>query len=94
MQLALSLVQMALNDKWDALSPKVGREGTVLLSCRFNSAGGLVGVSVVRSCGDKLSDEAALSVAQRVSSIPGLPQSFIAKFSRETLTIRYYVKGR
>lgn len=94
MQLGVSLVQMALNEKWDQLAPKVGRDGTVLLSCRFNSAGGLTGAKIVRSCGDPLSDGAALSVAQRVTSIRGLPEGFRAKFSKETLTIRYDVRGR
>ena len=93
-QRCLSLIQMAIKDKWDRLSPKIGNNGTVLLSVQFNSSGGLVNVRLAKSCGDRLSDEAALSVARSVSSIPGLSQEFIARYRREVLTIRYYVSNR
>ena len=94
MQRCLSLIQMAIKDKWDKLSPKIGNNGTVLLSVQFNSSGGLVNVRLAKSCGDKLSDNAALSVARSVSSIPGLSDEFISQFRREALTIRYYVSNR
>ena len=94
LQRCLSLIQMAIKDKWDQLAPKIGNNGTVLLSVQFNSSGGLVNVRLAKSCGDKLSDEAALSVARRVTSIPGLSQEFISQFRRESLTIRYYVSNR
>ncbi len=93
-QRCLSLIQMAIKEKWDQLAPKIGNNGTVLLSVRFNSAGGLVDVRLAKSCGDKLSDEAALSVARRVTSIPGLSQEFISRFRRESLTIKYNVSNR
>ena len=93
LQLGVSLIQMALNEKWDALAPKVGASGTVFLSCRINSAGGLMAVKLERSCGDRLSDEAALAVARQVTHIRALPAAFKARFSKETLTIRYEVKG-
>lgn len=93
LQLGVSLVQMALNEKWDSLGPKVGASGDVLLSCRFNSAGGLVNVRIEQSCGDKMSDSAALSVARAVTHIRNLPAGFLNQFSKETLTIRYHVKG-
>lgn len=93
-QRCLSLIQMAIEDKWETLSPKVGRNGTVLLSVQFNSAGGLVNVRLVKGCGDALSDQAALSVARAVTSIRGLSAEFIAEFRREPLTIRYNVRGR
>ncbi len=93
LQLGVSLVQMALNEKWDQMSPKVGASGTVLLSCRFNSAGGLTSVQIARSCGDRLSDTAALSVARAVTHIRNLPTGFLKKFSKETLTIKYQVIG-
>ena len=93
LQLGVSLVQMALNEKWDSLGPKVGASGDVLLSCRFNSSGGLVNVRIVQSCGDKMSDSAALSVARAVTHIRNLPAGFLNQFSKETLTIRYHVRG-
>ena len=94
LQRCLSLIQMAIKDKWDQLAPKIGNNGTVLLSVQFNSSGGLVNVRLAKSCGDKLSDDAALSVARRVSAIPGLSDEFISRFRRESLTIRYYVSNR
>ena len=93
-QRCLSLIQMAIKEKWDQLAPKIGNNGTVLLSVRFNSAGGLVDVRLAKSCGDKLSDEAALSVARRVTSIAGLSDEFISRFRREPLTIKYNVSNR
>lgn len=94
LQLGVSLIQMALNDKWDQLSPTVGNSGTVHLSCRVSSSGGLINVSIAKSCGDTVSDKAALSVARSISSIRGLPDAFINRFRKETLTIRYDVRGR
>lgn len=94
LQLGVSRIQMALNDKWEQLSPTVGNSGTVLLSCKISSSGGLINVSIAKSCGDSVSDKAALSVARSISSIRGLPEAFIARFRKETLTIRYDVRGR
>ena len=94
MQRCLSLIQMAIKDKWDKLAPKIGNNGTVLLSVKFNSSGGLVNVRLAKSCGDRLSDEAALSVARSVSAIPGLSDEFKSKFRSEALTIRYYVSNK
>ena len=94
LQLGVSLIEMALNEKWDRLAPKVGASGTVLLSCRLNSAGGLVNVRLAQSCGDALSDRAALQVARSLGYVEHLPKDFLKRFSKETLTIRYQVKGR
>ena len=94
MQRCLSLIQMAIKDKWDKLAPKIGNNGTVLLSVQFNSSGGLINVRLAKSCGDRLSDEAALSVARSVSAIPGLSDEFKSRFRREALTIRYYVSNK
>lgn len=90
----VSLIRMAISDQWDKIAPKVGNSGDVLLTCRLNSSGGLVGVRVTRSCGDKLSDQAALSVARSVGAIRGLSDSFISKYMKEEITIKYTVRGR
>ena len=90
----ISLVQRALDEKWNSLLPSVGSSGTVLLSVRFTSNGGLTDVRLSKSCGDKTSDAAALSVARGVSSIPGLDPEFLARFRKEALTIRYKVQGQ
>ena len=93
-QRCILLIQRALDEKWDSLQPSVGATGTVLLTVQFTSAGGLTNVRLERSCGDKVSDAAALSVARSVSFIQGLDPEFTAKFRREPLTIRYKVQGR
>lgn len=93
-QRCLSLIQMAIEDRWGKMMPKIGREGAVLLSVRFNSAGGLVDVRLQKSCGDALSDQAALSVARSVTSIRGLSAEFLSEFRKEPLTVLYRVRGR
>ena len=94
MERCQSLVKMAIKDRWDKLAPKIGNNGTVLLSVQFNSSGGLINVRLAKSCGDRLSDDAALSVARSVSAIPGLSDEFKSKFRSEALTIRYYVSNK
>lgn len=94
LQLGVSLIQMALNDKWDAMNPKVGNSGIVSISCNINPNGGLTNVRITKSSGDQISDKAALVVARSVSSIQGLPEAFIARFKKETITIRYEVRSR
>ena len=93
-QRCLMLIQRALDEKWAALSPSVGQSGTVLLSVQFNSSGGMINVRLTQSCGDGVSDAAALSVAKSVSFIQGLDPEFIAEFRKEPLTIRYRVQGK
>lgn len=94
LQLGVSLIQMALNDKWDAMSPKVGADGTVFLSVKFATSGRMVDVRLAKSCGDPISDRAAMEVAKSVGIVRGLSKEFIDRFSREPLTIRYKVQGR
>lgn len=94
LQLGVSLVQMALNEKWAQLSPSIGAEGTVFLSVKFATSGRMVDVKLARSCGDGVSDRAALQVARSVGIVRGLSPEFIARFSRESLTIRYKVVRR
>lgn len=93
MSRCVSLIEMAIEDRWNVLQPKIGRTGVVQLSVRLNSAGGLVDVRLVRGCGDQTSDQAALSVARAVSSIRGLSREFIAKHSQEALVLNYKVSA-
>lgn len=93
-QRCLSLIKMALEDKWMAVSPKVGAGGVVTLSFKLTSAGGLTDVRVAKSCGDPVSDRAALSVAMQVTNVRGLSDSFIAEARKERCVINYTVRGR
>lgn len=94
MQRCISLVQRALNDKWNQMQPEVGAEGTVYLSVRFDGAGRMVDPRIERSCGDRISDRAALSVASAVGYVGGLDADFISQFGKERLTIKYDVRRR
>jgi TonB family protein len=93
-QRCLSLVQMALDSKWREISPPVEQGGMVHLSVNFDRAGRMVNCRIVKSCGNAVSDRAALTVASRVGYIAGLSQEFISEFSRSPLTIRYKVEAR
>lgn len=89
-----SLIEMAIKEKWREMSPKIGKTGVVTLGCKLNANGGLVQVRVVRSCGDRQSDQAALEVARRVSYIRGFSADFLAKHRKEELTINYNVGSK
>ncbi len=90
----VSLIQRALDEQWERRSPSVGRSGTVLLSVQFNSNGGMVNVRLLKSCGDTVSDNAALTVARSVTAIRGLDPEFIAASRKEPATVKYEVQGR
>ena len=94
LQLGVSLVKMALDDKWAALRPSIGAPGVVVLSVKIAASGRLTDVRLVKSCGSPLSDKAALMVAKQVGVVHNLPQEFINKFRNESLTIRYNVTAQ
>lgn len=89
-----SLIEMAIKEKWREMSPKIGKTGVVTLGCKLNANGGLVQVRVVKSCGDRQSDQAALEVARRVSYIKGISDGFLAKHRKEEVTINYRVGSK
>lgn len=93
MQRCASLIQMALNRRWDELSPTIDQEGVVVLEAQFTDAGRLVNCRIVRSCGSALSDRAALSVASSVGIVFGLSPEFIANSRKSPVRINYKVRG-
>lgn len=92
LQLGVSLVQMALDERWKALQPAIGKTGYVQISVKFATSGRMVDIKLAKSCGDKVSDNAALKVVRSVGIVRGLPADFIKQFSREPLIIRYKVE--
>ena len=94
LQLGVSLVKMALDDKWASLRPSIGAPGTVILSVKFAASGRMTDIRLVKSCGSPLSDKAALMVARQVGVVHNLPPEFINKFMHESLTIRYNVTAQ
>jgi TonB family protein len=94
MQLCLSRIQMAINARWSKVHPRIGAEGYVLISVRFNSAGQMVNCRLSESCGDKTSDSAALTVVRSVGPIAGLDKDFLREFGKQDLVIRYKVESR
>jgi len=92
MQRCVSLIKMALDARWNQLSPDIGRPGTVVLKISITPSGQLVNCRIVKSCGDPLSDKAALTVASTTGRVAGLSPEFIRQNS--TLTINYTVEER
>lgn len=91
MQRCVSLIKMALDRRWAQLSPSIGRPGTVVLQVGIDRNGQLVNCRIAKSCGDSLSDKAALTVA-KTTVVSGLSQDFISQ--NQTLTINYTVEER
>ncbi len=94
MQLCLSKIQMAINARWSQVNPRIGDEGYVLIAVRFNASGQMVNCRLSESCGDKVSDAAALTVVRSVGPIAGLDRDFLREFGRQDLVIRYKVVSR
>jgi TonB family protein len=93
-QRCASLIKMALDKRWQQLSPSVDTEGVVILSAQFTDAGRLINCRIVQSCGSKMSDRAALSVASTVGIVYGLSPEFIASSRKEPVKIVYRVQAR
>jgi len=94
MQLCLSKIQMAINARWSQVNPRIGKEGYVLIAVRFNASGQMVNCRLSESCGDRVSDSAALTVVRSVGPIAGLDKEFLREFSKQDLVIRYKVVAR
>lgn len=89
----LALVKMAMDEKWRELSPRIGKEGIVNISIRFDRGGRIASSSLVKSCGDAASDAAALKVVRSVGSVRGLSTMFLEKYSKESITLIYSVRN-
>ena len=94
MQLCLSKIQMAINARWSQVNPRIGKEGYVLIAVRFDASGQMVNCRLSESCGDRVSDSAALTVVRSVGSIAGLDKEFLREFGKQDLVIRYKVVAR
>lgn len=93
-QRCISLIKAAIEAKWNALSPKVGQGGTVVLRFSLSSNGGLINVVVSRGSGDPQADLAARQVASQVTHVAGLSPEFIAAARKEGCLLNYTVRGR
>ncbi len=91
--MCLGFVKQAIDAKWRELSPKIGRVGTVYIEIRFDRSGRIASSSVAQSSGDPVSDAAAMKVVRSVGVVRGLTTSFLSKYSRQSITIRYKVEG-
>ena len=94
LQRCISLIQMALDRQWEALSPTVDRSGVVYLTVQFSNAGRMQNCRISQSCGSAASDRAALNVANSVGVIVGLGPEFIAQSQKQPVTIRYTIRGQ
>jgi outer membrane biosynthesis protein TonB len=94
MQYCLSRIEQAINARWDQVNPRIGKSGHVLIAVRFTMSGKMVNCRLSESCGDKVSDAAALTVVRTVGTISGLDKDFLKEFSKQDLVIRYKVQSR
>lgn len=94
MQLCISRIRIAINSRWSQVNPRIGAEGEVLIAVRFNISGQMVNCRLDKSCGDRVSDAAALTVVRSVGPIAGLDTEFLREFGRQDLIISYEVKAR
>jgi len=91
--MCLGFLKNAIDAKWREMSPQVGRPGTVLISIRFDRSGRIAASSLARSCGDATTDAAAMRVVGSVGSVRSLTHSFLERYSKESITIRYEVSS-
>ena len=90
-QYCIARVQMAINARWAQVNPRIPADGEVQIAVRFNAIGRMVDCRIVKSCGNKASDDTALMVVQTVGPIPGLDKEFLREFRHQDLIIRYTV---
>ena len=90
----IRLIYMALESRWNQMSPKIGQEGTVQLGIRFDGAGRIVDCKLIKSCGDAISDKAAYSVVRSLSRVDGLGPEFLSVHSKEMVIINYKVRAK
>lgn len=94
LQSCVARVQMAINARWAQVNPHIPADGEVQIAVRFNAIGRMVDCRIVKSCGNKASDDTALMVVQTVGPIPGLDKEFLREFRHQDLIIRYTVQSR
>lgn len=91
--MCLGFLKNAIDEKWREMSPQVGRPGTVLISIRFDRSGRIAASTLAKSCGDATTDAAAMRVVGSVGSVRSLTHSFLERYSKESITIRYEVSS-
>lgn len=91
MEQCLYMLKNAIDKRWALVTPQIGRTGTVTITIKLNSAGAIATARLAQSCGDPVTDAAALKVVQGVGTVRGLTRDFIAKYSAEPITILYEV---
>lgn len=91
--MCLGFLKNAIDAKWREMSPQVGRPGTVLISIRFDKSGRIAASALAKSCGDATTDAAAMRVVGSVGSVRSLTHSFLERYSKESITIRYEVSS-
>ena len=91
--LSISALKRAIDVRWNQVSPQIGRPGEVHLSIRFNTSRAVTSCSIAKSCGDPTTDAAAMKVVGGLGVVSGITQGFAEKYSRESIKIRYEIKG-
>ena len=91
--IGLGIIKRAIDDRWRELSPQVGRPGVVLINILFDSSRRVASCTLAQSSGDAATDAAALKVVGSLGTLRTLSEEFVARYSREAVTIRYKVES-
>ncbi len=94
MQHCIARIQMAITARWAQVNPRIPADGVVHIAVRFDEVGRMVDCRICKSCGNKVSDDAALKVVRTVGPIAGLDKEFLREFRHQDLIIRYTVQSR
>ena len=94
LQYCVARIQMAINARWAQVNPRIPADGMVHIAVRFDEVGRMVDCRICKSCGNKVSDDAALKVVRTVGPIAGLDKEFLREFRHQDLIIRYTVQSR
>ena len=89
----LGILKRAIDDRWQELSPQTGAPGHVHITIAFSRGGAIARHSLAKSCGDALSDAAAMKVVGSLGTVRGLSAAFLDKYSKEPITIRYKIES-
>lgn len=91
LQLGLSLVKQAFEEKWDK-PPWTDTLRPMVIRVWFGGGGRIMRYKLEKSSGDAQADRSIQNAAARVGTIPALPAAFIKKFGSSGIPIEFTVK--